>query len=100
MHQSILIVLLLPCLCFADELRIVNIRVGQGDATLIQGPVLDDGTRVNVLFDAGDIPELDGGNILRAVLDKNDVKSLDYVIVSHDDADHLGGIAFGKDADI
>jgi len=86
------------CMAFpatAEDLKIVNIRVGQGDATLIQGPTNETGTRVNVLFDAGDIPNLDGGNILRAVLNKNGVTSLDYVIVSHDDADHIGGIAFG-----
>lgn len=79
----------------ASDLQIVNMRVGQGDATLIQGPVQTDGTRVNVLFDAGDIPDRDGGNIIRAVLWKRGVKTLDYIIISHDDADHLGGIAFG-----
>jgi len=81
---------------YASELRIVNIRVGQGDATLIQGPVNDDGTRVNVLFDAGDVKKRDAGNILRKVLDRYEVTQLDYLIISHDDQDHLGGIAFGK----
>lgn len=79
----------------ADELEIVNIRVGQGDATLIQGPAKGDGTRVNVLFDAGNISKRDGGNIIRAILSKRKVKILDYLIISHDDADHLGGVAFG-----
>jgi len=79
----------------ANELEIVNIRVGQGDATLIQGPTQSDGSRVNVLFDAGDIPDRDGGNIIRTVLWKRGVTTLDYLIISHDDADHLGGIAFG-----
>ncbi|WP_430414049.1 ComEC/Rec2 family competence protein [Parasphingorhabdus sp.] len=77
-----------------SELVITNIRVGQGDATLIQGPIID-GKRVNVLFDAGNISGLDGGNILNAVLRKNGVRSLDYFVVSHDDADHLGGAVFG-----
>jgi len=81
---------------FADELRIVNIRVGQGDATLIQGPTDASGKRINVLFDAGSSPGFDGGFILRRVLEKNGVsKSLDYMMVSHDDADHIGGIAIG-----
>ncbi|MGB3624408.1 MAG: MBL fold metallo-hydrolase [Henriciella sp.] len=79
----------------AQDMRIVNIRVGQGDSTLIQGPQDAGGNRVNVLFDAGDIPDLDGGNILRAVLRRYDVNRLDAVIISHDDADHVGGIAFG-----
>lgn len=86
-------VLLTPAL--AEDLRIMNIRVGQGDSTLIQGPLDASGERINVLFDAGDMPDLDGGNILRAVLRKQGVRKLDYVIVSHDDADHIGGIGFG-----
>lgn len=80
----------------AQDLEIVNIRVGQGDATLIQGPVDGTGNRVNVLIDAGDIPERDGGNILRAVLAKRKVKKLDFLIVTHYDADHIGGIASGE----
>lgn len=79
----------------AQELTIVNVRVGQGDATLIQGPPGPLGGRVNVLFDAGDIPDRDGGNILRAVLRKRGVTELDYLIISHDDADHMGGVAAG-----
>lgn len=79
----------------AQELLIHNLRVGQGDATLIQGPIQSDGSRVNVLVDAGDIPKRDGGDIIRAVLWKKDIQVLDYLIITHDDADHLGGIAFG-----
>lgn len=92
--------LLLPFLfltpALAEELRIVNIRVGQGDATLIQGPADATGKRVNVLFDAGSSPGFDGGFILRRVLEKNGIsKTLNYMVVSHDDADHIGGIAIG-----
>ena len=99
MIRRVLVSLLFVCsvstiLC-AQELEIVNIRVGQGDATLILGPVKTDGTRVTVLFDGGDIPVRDGGNIIRTVLWKRKIKTLDYLIISHDDADHLGGIAFG-----
>ena len=36
-----------------EELKITNIRIGQGDATLTQGPVQDDCARVRVLIDAG-----------------------------------------------
>lgn len=79
----------------AKDLRIVNIRVGQGDATLIQGPVQTDGSRINVLFDTGNTSGRDAGNILRTVLRKNNATRLDYLIISHDDADHLGGVAFG-----
>jgi|GEM_PF-6647844 len=80
----------------AQDLEIVNIRVGQGDATLIQGPADAMGNRVNVLFDAGDIPDRDAGNIIRTVLWKRGVTALDYhLVISHDDADHLGGVAAG-----
>lgn len=81
---------------FGEELEIVNLRVGQGDATLILGPADQNGDRVTVLFDAGDISNsnFDGGNILRAVLNRRGIDEIDYMIVSHDDADHIGGLAF------
>ncbi len=94
--QIPLTLLLLAGSTFGNELEIINVRVGQGDATLIQGPVDDNGNRVNVLFDAGDVPARDGGNILRAVLNKRGVDRLDHLIISHDDADHIGGVAFGN----
>jgi len=76
------------------QLEIVNVRVGQGDATIIQGPVVNN-QRVNILVDGGNISNRDGGNILRTVLNKRGIKHLDYVIVSHYDADHIGGIVSG-----
>lgn len=80
----------------SDDMRIINVRVGQGDATLIQGPVTgEDGERINVLFDAGNKKGSDAGFILRAVLEEYDVKKLDYVIISHDHEDHLAGLITG-----
>ena len=73
----------------AQELEIVNIRVGQGDATLIQGPIRADGSRVNVLFDGGDVSAYDGGKVIGAVLARRGVKVLDYLVVSHYDVDHI-----------
>lgn len=89
------LLLLLPVWSAAQELEIVNIRVGQGDATLIRGPVDAAGERIDVLFDAGDISDRDGGHILSAVLNKRGVEELDYLIISHDDADHMGGAVAG-----
>lgn len=89
------LLLSLPNVLAAQELEIINIRVGQGDSTLIQGPPDVAGNRINVLFDAADIPARDGGNILRAVLNKRGVDELDFLVISHDDADHLGGVAAG-----
>lgn len=88
--------LLLLCItAHAKEIEIVNIRVGQGDATLIQGPPNAQGDRVQVLIDGGDIGEFDGGKIVGAVLSKRGVKKLDYLIVTHYDVDHIGGIVSG-----
>lgn len=49
--------LAVPMTAKAGEVEIVNIRVGQGDATLIRGPADATGKRVTVLFDAGDIAD-------------------------------------------
>lgn len=93
---AMLICALAPVAAAAEPLRIVNIRVGQGDATLIQGPTIGDERRINVLVDAGDIGNRDGGNILRAVLNKYGVDKLDYLIMTHADADHIGGAITGR----
>ena len=81
----------------ADELQIVNIRIGQGDATLITGPANAQGKSVNVLFDSGDSfagtdADYQGGSIISAVLRDRGIKHLDYVVISHYDADHIGGL--------
>ena len=67
----------------SGELQIHYIDVGQGDATLIQC----DG--MNMLIDAG---ENDKGMQVRAYLEKQGVKKLDYVIGTHPDSDHIGGL--------
>ena len=76
------------------QLEIVNVRVGQGDATIIQGPIIN-GDRINVLIDGGNISNRDGGNILRTVLRKRGIDHLDYIIITHYDADHIGGVVSG-----
>ena len=67
----------------SGELQIHYIDVGQGDATLIQC----DG--MNMLIDAG---ENDKGMQVRVYLEKQGVKKLDYVIGTHPDSDHIGGL--------
>lgn len=59
------------------------IDVGQGDATLIQC----DGH--SMLIDAGNN---DKGTAVRAYLNSQNVESLDIVIGTHGDADHIGGM--------
>ncbi len=62
--------------------RVHFIDVGQGDATLIQC-----GAHA-MLIDAGDNDE---GTAVQLYLKKQGVKSLDYLILTHPDADHIGG---------
>ena len=67
----------------SGELQIHYKDVGQGDATHIQC----DG--MNMLIDAG---ENDKGMQVRVYLEKQGVKKLDYVIGTHPDSDHIGGL--------
>ena len=80
----------------ANELAIVHINVGQGDAPLILGPADANGDRIAVLMDAGDINGPDGGILVGAVLAQYGVTRLDVFIASHYDADHIGGIVTGQ----
>lgn len=68
----------------ANEMIVHFIDVGQGDATYIELP-----TGENVLIDAG----TDGaGDKVVSYLQKLGVKTLDFVIATHPDADHIGGM--------
>lgn len=65
-----------------DSFRVTFIDVGQGDCTLIQ----DNGQ--NMLIDAG--PRESVGSI-EAVLNQNGVSTIDALILTHNDADHIQG---------
>lgn len=67
----------------SSELSVHFIDVGQGDATLI----ICDGEAM--LIDAGDNNK---GTKIQSYLTKQGVKSLKYVIGTHPDADHIGGL--------
>ncbi|MDE7248947.1 MAG: MBL fold metallo-hydrolase [Lachnospiraceae bacterium] len=67
----------------ADTLEVHYIDVGQGDATLIKC-----GEHA-MLIDAGDYTK---GSAVWAYLLKQNVDKLDYVIGTHLDADHIGGM--------
>ena len=67
----------------AQQLRIVHIDVGQGDATLFIGP-----TRT-LLYDAG-VPG--SGVKIRSVLNSLGITSIDYFVAGHYHADHIGAI--------
>ena len=65
------------------ELSIHYIDVGQGDSTLITC----DG--MSMLIDAG---ENDMGSKVWSYLESQDIEKLDYVIGTHPDSDHIGGL--------
>lgn len=64
------------------EMEVHFIDVGQGDATLIKSG------DAAMLIDAGDDTK---GTFLQNYLNKQGVKRLDYLILTHPDADHIGG---------
>lgn len=65
-----------------SEMKVHFIDVGQGDATLIQSG------DAAMLIDAGDDTK---GTLLQNYLQKQGVTKLDYLILTHPDADHIGG---------
>lgn len=67
------------------HLQIYHINVEQGDATLFLCP---DGR--TLLIDGGNTGK--GRNIIVPLLQTIGVESLDYVIATHYDADHIGGL--------
>lgn len=66
----------------SDVMEVHYIDVGQGDATLITcgGHAM--------LIDAGDDTR---GTAIQNYLQKQKIRSLDYLILTHPDADHIGG---------
>ena len=66
----------------ASDVEVHFIDVGQGDATLVKA---DD---KYMLIDAGDNSK---GTAVQSYLKKQGVKKLDYLILTHTDADHIGG---------
>lgn len=66
----------------AAEMEVHFIDVGQGDSTLI----ICDGHAM--LIDAGDYSK---GTAIQNYLQKQKVKKLDYLILTHPDSDHIGG---------
>lgn len=72
------------------ELRIYFIDVGQGDSTLIRIPqnktiLIDGGGSANSEFDVGE------KTLLPYLLDRG-ITKLDYIMISHFDQDHVGGL--------
>ena len=68
----------------AKEMKVHFIDVGQGDAILVQSP-----NGKNMLVDGG--PKAAGSKVV-SFLKAKGVKRLDYVVATHPDADHIGGL--------
>jgi len=69
-------------------LKIYFVDVGQGDCTLIVT-----NTNKKILIDGGGSESYDvGKNVLVPYLYDRKINSIDYVIISHFDTDHVGGI--------
>jgi competence protein ComEC len=77
----------------SHELRVTFVDVGQGDCALIEGP---EGTRI--LVDGGGIPsylhsDFDvGEKTVLPFLRHRGVRTLDYVVATHADEDHVRGL--------
>lgn len=67
-----------------NELKVHFLDVGQGDSILIQAP-----NGKNMLVDGGDKSP---SNKVVSFLKSKGVKKLDYVVATHPDADHIGGL--------
>ena len=70
-------------------LSVYVVDVGQGDSTVILGPTVD-GRRKVLLMDAGHY-QGNRGKIVAELLGSIGITSIDYVVLSHYDADHMGG---------
>lgn len=70
----------------AGETRIHFVDVGQGDCTIIELP---DGK--TMMIDGGDDSEATEKNVLR-YLNALKVNTIDYMVLTHADADHCGGL--------
>ncbi|MGB7181906.1 MAG: DNA internalization-related competence protein ComEC/Rec2 [Burkholderiaceae bacterium] len=81
--------LLLPAAASVDgRFRLVALDVGQGSAVLIQT------ARHSLLFDTGPTYDADSGagdRLVAPLLRSRQIRRLDTVVLSHADADHIGG---------
>lgn len=85
---SLLINIIYEFFFIKQNLKIYFLDVGQGDSTLI---VTEAGKKI--LIDGGGNESYDiGENILKPYLLKKRISKIDYIIISHLDYDHCGGI--------
>ena len=92
---KILLIFILINFCvkfFNNDLKIYFIDVGQGDCTVIQTP-----KGKNIIIDGGEgnSGKYDYGEkvVFPYLLDRK-IKHIDYLIISHCDSDHIGGLFY------
>lgn len=73
-----------PQLC-AGELKVTFVNMGVGDSVLVQTP-----SGKNILIDGGYSGP--GSSVLIPYLKANGITSLDYLVATHRDIDHVGGL--------
>jgi len=74
------------------ELRVTFISVGQGDSTLVELPggrtmLIDGGGSYTAGYDIGE-------SLVAPVLWQKKIRRIDYMVVSHTQLDHMGGLGF------
>lgn len=78
---------------FNDNLSITILDVGQGNSALIEMPKGE-----TILVDGGGFPNISsfdtGANIVAPFLRQKKIVSLDAVVLTHPDADHLNGLVY------
>jgi competence protein ComEC len=78
-----------------DALTVTFISVGQGDSALVEFPY--DGGRKRMLIDGGGFYGGDfdtGERIVAPFLGAKKISRIDYVVLSHPQRDHMGGLAY------
>lgn len=83
----LLILIIISLLSGCDKKSLLSIHmidVGQGDSILVQTP-----TNKNILIDGGDE---DSGNIVTSYLKHKKIKTIDIIISTHPDSDHIGSL--------
>ncbi|MBD1223688.1 MBL fold metallo-hydrolase [Virgibacillus halodenitrificans] len=82
------VITLFPASSYAKErqmdMEVHFIDVGQGDSILVQTP-----QNKNILIDGG---PPDAGERIVSYLKKEGIKSIDLLVVTHPDVDHIGGL--------
>lgn len=77
---------------FSDRLRVTVLDVGQGSSTLIEMPrgyciLVDGGGADNRVFDVGE-------KIVAPYLWRKKIHTIDLMVLSHPDSDHVNGLVF------